>query len=1309
MHRSLRVLLCHALAVHALSLGAAQKRTMLERRAPDFVPTRDGHVLLFADDDSYDSSNPNAAAARVTLEPHLPTIVLEDHYSHLTDLSCREGVMTVTFHSADGFDKAKNAWSGLDMFTIITSHGNCAPKGFHQAYDTSYLSTDQQSLSLSLRAEARSLRDVNEDMHVDYGTHVVPALRPRLVGRAATTTAAATVTGTPFACNPAHSYPNSQSCMIVSGSPILLASDGSTIGVTPVTKSSAITTLSSIRKSTSIPPLTSTTKSALISSALSLKLPSATQRPSSDTASDSFKVSQVDVAILPPDSKLAPLLPQIPHIPDNFAMKCRNCTVEGQVTLLAAGFKTGAGTLDTLRTLNNQGFIQFTVNSMSATIALEWDFLPGFTLAEVAAVLPDIPLAGITINDVVEFGLFISPTFPFSIELGSTVNLQAGFTLDVPQNSNLLLNLSNIESSSFSGFDKTKLALLPTNMNAPGIAVNFTAAFQPIVKLSAKPGVATDIKVRGGIGAPINLPQLNGQVKALKDVNTQCQPSAANADKGDYINFIPTVVVSVDATYDLEIGNLTWTVAVHLRAVDTLTSLLYVRLADCIWLRVAVLFHPPIPPSLSTTPSQPPNMSLAVSEAAKLTPPPPVGSPYSIVVPGSESSGRSAVYRHWRQTDGVLYSLDPKVTTAHEMFEAGVAARPNNKCLGRRPYDPQTKVFGPYVWETYGEVQKRRTNFGKGLVQLLEGVGVTGRQHAIGLWCQNRPEWQITDLACMSQSLYTVSIYDTLGPDTTEYIINHAQLSTVVSSLAHIPTLLKLAPRCPTLKLIISLDPLSNGTELAGTSKKELLSALSAETGIQIHSMHEVEAAGAASGRPINPPTTNDIVTINYTSGTTGNPKGVVLRHSNAVAAASSSLCICRQSPEDLICSYLPLAHIFERVAEHSALWAGAAIGYFHGNILELVDDFKLLKPSVLLSVPRLYNRFGGAIKAQTIEATGFKGTLSRHVVGVKTANMLEATPEKATNRHFLYDRIWSKKVSAALGLDRAQTMISGSAPLDPSLQQFLRIVFSNELLQGYGLTETYAIGLAQLEGDLSVGNCGAVAPTTELCLLDVPDMEYLSTDKPHPRGELLIRGPTVFKEYFKNEEETKKSFTEDGWFKTGDICSIDELGRFKIIDRRKNVLKLAQGEYISPERIENVYLGNCPWLAQAYVHGDSTQANLVAVFGLQPDLFATFASKQLGRSFDPTDVKGMAAAAAEPKMRQIMVAELLKVGKKAKFNNWEHVRAVRVLVDPFSIENELLTPTLKLKRPQTAKMYRSMIDEMYAEVEANSSSKPML
>jgi long-chain acyl-CoA synthetase len=662
-----------------------------------------------------------------------------------------------------------------------------------------------------------------------------------------------------------------------------------------------------------------------------------------------------------------------------------------------------------------------------------------------------------------------------------------------------------------------------------------------------------------------------------------------------------------------------------------------------------------------------------VQNAEPFRNPPPKGQPYSVALPSSEKPDRSKVYRHWLCKDGLLETLDPNVRTAHDIFESTAQRTPRNRCLGKRPYDSVKRAWGPYEWQDFGTVQRRRADFGVGLVELHKRAGVTETRYGVGLWCQNRPEWQITDLACMSQSLFSVSLYETLGPEASEYIIRHANLYCVVTSLPHIPVLLKLKPRLPSLKIIVSLDPLDAG-EAPGLSKQAVLSELASELGVEIISMDKAEELGASLNRPYNPPSPDDIVTINYTSGTTGPPKGVVLTHSAAVAAASCSMCTITQSPEDTMCSYLPLAHIYQRMSEHGALWGGVKIGFFHGNILELVDDFKLLRPTILTSVPRLYNRFGGAIRAQTVEASGFKGTVSRHIVSTKMA----AINDKAnpSNKHAIYDRIWGKKIGAALGLDRANSMISGSAPLDPSLHQLLRVVFGNDILQGYGLTETYAISLVQFPNDLSSGNCGGIVPAAEACLLSVPDMEYLVTDKPYPRGELLIRAKTLFKGYYKNEEETKKSMTEDGWFKTGDICSVDEMGRFKIIDRRKNVLKLSHGEYISPERIEGVYLAACNFLAQAYVHGDSVQTFLVAIFGVQPDFFAPFASKVLGEEISPTDIDAIKKAAADDKVRTAVLKELDKAGRKMKFAGYERVRNCYLYVEPFSIENELLTPT---------------------------------
>jgi long-chain acyl-CoA synthetase len=574
----------------------------------------------------------------------------------------------------------------------------------------------------------------------------------------------------------------------------------------------------------------------------------------------------------------------------------------------------------------------------------------------------------------------------------------------------------------------------------------------------------------------------------------------------------------------------------------------------------------------------------------------------------------------------------------------------------------------------------------------------------------------------MSQSLYSVSIYDVLSSDATEFIINHADLSCVVTTLPHIAILLQLKPKLPKLKFLVSLDPLDS-SEPAGHSKPSaILESTSAGQGVTIYTIDQVEALGESSNRPYNPPSPTDIITINYTSGTTGDPKGVVLTHENAVAATSSALIMVQQTKDDTLASYLPLAHIYARLLEHTAFWGGGRIGYFHGSTVELVEDLKELKPTIFISVPRLYGRFGNAIRAATIDQPGVKGTLSRNAIATKTANLKHT---KFSIHHHMYDQIWSKKIAANLGLGRVKFMVSGSAPLDPSLQDFLRIALSIDLVQGYGLTETYALANVQSFPDLTTGNCGRIAPSIEACLLSVPDMEYSVDDKPYPRGELLLRGNNVFREYFQNPEETSKAITEDGWFRTGDVCTIDEMGRFIIIDRRKNILKLAQGEYISPERLEGVYLAELGYLAQGYIHGDSIQTFLVGIFGVQPDTFAAFSSKVLGRNIQPTDIEAIESAAVADKVRKAVLKDMKQVAQKYKLAGYEKVKNCALMVEPFTVENNLLTPTyvifiyvtptvrianilllrLKLKRPATVKKYRRLLDELYSQALAQGSA----
>jgi long-chain acyl-CoA synthetase len=531
-----------------------------------------------------------------------------------------------------------------------------------------------------------------------------------------------------------------------------------------------------------------------------------------------------------------------------------------------------------------------------------------------------------------------------------------------------------------------------------------------------------------------------------------------------------------------------------------------------------------------------------------------------------------------------------------------------------------------------------------------------------------------TDLGLASQALFSVSLYETLGPDATEFIINHAELACIACSLPHIPTLLKLSPRLPSLKLIVSLDPLDHG-ELATHTKSSVLNQIAAQHGIQIYSMAQVEEIGARSGRPVRSPSPEDLTTINYTSGTTGAPKGVVISHRNAVAAIAAGRTNGNVSHKDIHMSYLPLAHIYGRLIDQIALTEGAAVGFFRGDILGLVDDMKILQPTGFISVPRLFNRFSSAIQTATVKAEGTKGALSRHIINSKKASM-RAGPGKASNTHFLYDRIWTPKVKAAVGLQKAHSMVSGSAQLDPDVQEFLRAAFANHFAQGFGMTETYAVGSIQARGDFSLGNIGGPMACMEVCLESCPEFDYTVDDKPNPRGELLLRGPAVFREYYKNEEETSKSLEADGWFHSGDIAQIDNMGRLKIIDRKKNVLKLAQGEYISPERIENVYLGSTNLVNMAYVHGDGTQSSLVGIFGIDVEHFAPFAGKILQETLTPSDVAAVKAAANHPKVKEKFLKYLDSIARKHKFNSFEKVRNVHLEVDPFTVDNGLLTPT---------------------------------
>ncbi|KAK9237488.1 eukaryotic long-chain fatty acid CoA synthetase (LC-FACS) [Lipomyces kononenkoae] len=691
----------------------------------------------------------------------------------------------------------------------------------------------------------------------------------------------------------------------------------------------------------------------------------------------------------------------------------------------------------------------------------------------------------------------------------------------------------------------------------------------------------------------------------------------------------------------------------------------------------------------------------------------PFGKPQGVPLPGSEKPGYTAIYRNAHQPEALVNTIHPTILTLYDGFANSLRNHADANCLGHREYIPQYKTWSPYIWESFARIDERRSELGSGLLKLARDVAGVEKKDKFGvaIFSPNRPEWVITDLATHAYNLYGVTLYDSLGPDASEYILNLTESPILVASLNNIPAILTIKHKLPHLKVIISMDELESPTDTPGNTRRSLLNTWAKAQNVALYSFTEVERIGRNALAPHNPPAPDDIMTINFTSGTTGLPKGVVITHANAVAGMTCATLHIEGSQvrNDVFLSYLPLAHIYERITLCVAMSYGVSYGFLHGSVLELIDDIKTLRPTVFTSVPRLLNRIEEALRAKTVNAPGLAGKISRKALQAKLENMANG----GTGKIAIWDMLWSRKIRKNAGFDRLVTAVSGSAPITDNTLQFLRAAFACNMIQGYGLTESFAIGLVGEPDDKAPGHCGPPVLGVEVRLKDVPEMHYLATDKPHPRGELLLRGPIVFREYYKEPKKTADAIDEEGWFHTGDVAKIDELGRVSIIDRVKNFFKLAQGEYIAPEQIENIYLAGCELVSQVFVHGDSVQTFLVAILGINPDIFSRFASKLLNRDISPDNLDELAVAANDRKIREAVLRELDRIAKKANFQGYERVKNIVLKIDPFNFENDLLTPSLKTKRPESARYYRNDIDMMYAEGELinnnNGSIKAML
>lgn len=636
----------------------------------------------------------------------------------------------------------------------------------------------------------------------------------------------------------------------------------------------------------------------------------------------------------------------------------------------------------------------------------------------------------------------------------------------------------------------------------------------------------------------------------------------------------------------------------------------------------------------------------------------------SDVIKGPELIRVSKFYKDCKDGQFVSY-LDKDVRTLYDSFRKGAKESNNGPCLGWREGPNK-----PYQWLNYNEALLRAKNFGSGLVALGLAPSPTT---FVGIYSQNCPEWILTEQGAYCYSMVIVPLYDTLGPDACAYIIKQAEINLVIcEDDTKCNLLLDRAPRC--LRKMIVVKETRPATNQRAKNRN-----------VEIIRFEEVERLGANKDHPEVPPKPADLCTVCYTSGTTGSPKGVMLSHENVVAGVCAVILQLgdhRPTSSDIMISFLPLAHMLERCCENGLYMVGGAVGFFSGDIRKLSEDMKTLRPTVMPAVPRLLNRIYDKVMAEV------SGSLIKKLL----FNMALSTKENEIKRGIIrrnsfWDKLVFRKVQDQMG-GRLRLMVVGSAPLAGNVLTFIRCALGCLVVEGYGQTECCAPVTLTVQGDHVPEHVGPPVACCCVKLVDVPEMEYYAK---HGQGEVCVKGTNVFLGYYKEDEKTNETIDADGWHHTGDIGMWLPTGTLKIIDRKKHIFKLSQGEYIVPEKIENIYIRS-QYVQQVFVCGESLKSCIVAVVVPDVDVIKCWA---LENGIPGT----FSVLCSHAEVKQLIFDDMISWGKEAGLKSFEQVKDIYLHPDPFSVQNGLLTPTLKSKRPQLKQYFKPQIEDMYVKL----------
>lgn len=583
----------------------------------------------------------------------------------------------------------------------------------------------------------------------------------------------------------------------------------------------------------------------------------------------------------------------------------------------------------------------------------------------------------------------------------------------------------------------------------------------------------------------------------------------------------------------------------------------------------------------------------------------------------------------------------PDVGTIEDLFTRTKSIAPDNDFYGYRPYENG-------IWQNRFDYISRATfsNFRDAIGSYLVSQNIQSGGH-IGILSNSRIEWVLAQFACYGYGFIPVPIYDTFGWPNINYIIKHSELEYVFCISTKVVDLITNLDSDSCLKQIIVIDSEENPLDYQ----------LIPQCNIHLISFKEVQAF--PQRYPIRPPQPQTPAFIMYTSGTTGHPKGCIMTHANFISTAASIYMYAYPfDSNDSMLSYLPLSHVYESVQHIVAMKViGARVAFYSGSIARLVEEIQLLRPTIICGVARVFER----IKDGICDKIAKQSLPIRMIFNAayKTKSFLSSN---FRIRHVpIIDSIFNAVCNGLGG--RVKLFVSGGSALDPRIQDFLRIACRASFLQGYGLTESCSSCCVQTSTDVKNGNCGAFLPWAEGKLRSVPELGYFARNN---QGEMLLRGPSIFQGYYKDQESTEKAFDPNGWFITGDIFEITPTRQLKVIARCKEVVKLAQGEYISLQKLYPIY-ESAGHVKQIYIHAGMTARFLTAI--------------------------------VIPDVENITEREMLNsLNSKADEHNllgFERIGAVYLSNVEFTTDNGLMTPSLKLCTYKIQEYFKKQLAQM--------------